>query len=151
RGTRRVQSQRVPRQVRRRRRPAPSRTGLSLCYDDRADDGREEDERHDLERQREPGEEHVSNRRKAARRSIRRRFAPGSRYQTGIAREPGERREAETGGRAQRPMRAKARLGGLAREIEEHQEEEVEDEDGARVQDHLDRRQKFRAREQENA
>jgi len=48
-------------------------------------------------------------------------------------------------------MRAKARLGGLAREIEEHQEEEVEDEDGARVQDHLDRRQKFRAREQENA
>ena len=61
------------------------------------------------------------------------------------------RREGQPGGRAQRPMGAESRSRRLARQVEQHEKEQVEHQNGARVHDDLHSRQELRADEQEDA
>ena len=58
--------------------------------------------------------------------------------------------EGRAGGGSQRPMGAEAASRRLARQIEQHQKEQIEHQDGARVHDDLHGRQELSANEHED-
>src|SRR4029077_12227193 len=65
--------------------------------------------------------------------------------------QPGQCREADPHDSGKRPIAAEARLGLLVRQIEQHYNEEVKNQDGASIHDDLYCCEEFCPQQQENA
>ena len=123
-----------------------------LGDDDRADDGRQEDEGCDLEGQRELGEQRRSDGRKVRLSSARFGMpAAAERRQPGSCRRSiASAAKATPAAAASGQWAPNRRPRRLARQIEQHEKEQIEHQDGARVDDDLHGRQELRAHEHED-